>query len=363
MVSPLFVAAADLHFDEFGVWKHRGIVVDAAHALAQVVDYCLEHAAAPLWLLGDLMNRSTPRQTAVKEILDQFDRLQHGGVPTRYVLGDHDGRQDWPNLHPWPKHMDGLCEPVGPFLSYGLDYAARGKLQALLRDIPQEAQILFTHQKWEEFVSRSGQAKLTDVPPHVRYVVTGDFHDQVWGEFGTGQHVWSPGSTHATSVADDKPRYFLVGWEQDGALVCEFIPLVSRPIIRVRAEDSAALAFIVGPGIDGELEQIAKKRLPELISKPIVDVEYATNIPHAYEQIMRMADRCHVFPRPRSPRRWAYGAQAQSRQPALSIEEAVARLAYPGTPGHDWTLRLLRASDRQVEWRAIVEEHRSPSCS
>lgn len=359
MVKLLFVAAADLHFDEHGAWKYKGITGDAAFAMSQVVDYCLDNGPEALWLLGDLLNRPMPRQSAVKEILDQFDRLRGGGIPTRYILGDHDGRQDWPSLHPWPKHMDGLVQPAGSFLAYGLDYMPRGKLQAALRDIPQEAQVLMTHQKWEEFVSKSGQAKLTEVPLHVPYVFTGDFHDQVWGEFADGQYVWSPGSTHATSVADDKPRHVVAAYEADGVLDCEFVPLRSRPIHRLRVASGDDLARLVGHDIEEILAQAGRLAVPDHIRRPIVDVEYFTDIPHAHEQLSSLADRAFVFPRPRDRERAARREDAGLRKPALSIEEAVARLAAPGSPGRDWTLRLLHAKDRRAEWLAIVAEQKT----
>jgi DNA repair exonuclease SbcCD nuclease subunit len=356
MSNLFFVATADLHFDEQGSWKYRGITGDAEFALAQVVDYCLDHGPEALWLLGDIVNRPMPRQSAIKEIYGQFDRLQAGGIPTRYILGDHDGRQDWPDLHPWPRHMDGLCATIGPFQAYGLDYLPKGKLQAALRDAPPWADILMTHQKWAEFVHASAQGKLADVPDHFRYIITGDYHDQVCAEIETGQQVWSPGSTIATSVADHTPRLFIVGRQSGDTLHCEFHPLRSRPIHRVRIETDEELAVTVTEWIKLVLGMADRLQLPDQLRRPIVDVEYYTDIPSAYERLRTIADRCHLFLRPRDRARQARQSEARRARAALSVEEAVGRLARPGTPGHDWTLRLLAAQDKRAEWRAIVAE-------
>jgi DNA repair exonuclease SbcCD nuclease subunit len=355
MVTPLFVAAADLHFDEQGPWKHRGIVGDAAFGLSQVVDYCLDHGPDFLILLGDLVNRPLPRQPAVKCLIDQLNRVRSGTIPVRYVLGDHDGRQDWPALHIWPVRVDGRCFPVGPFTGYGLDFLTRGHLQSALAGIPAEAQILFTHQKWEEFVKKSGHARLTEVPAQIRYVITGDYHDSVWADLDGGQQVWSPGSIIATSVADDRPRRFLVGYERGGKLACEFVALRSRPIHRLGAGTADDIARIVEQKIDTIVADCHALELPPEIDKPIVDVEYFTDIPHAYARLMAAADRCFLFLRPRDRARQRRAAAAPSRI-VPAAREAVSLLAGPDTPGHDWTLRLLDAADLKTEWAAIVAE-------
>jgi hypothetical protein len=357
MVKPLFVAAADLHFDEHGPWRYKGIVGDAAYGLSQVVDYCIEQRPAGLWLLGDLMNRPTPRMQAVREFCDQMDRCREAQVPVYYVLGDHDGRQDWPGLHPWPGHTDLLIIPVGHLRAVGLDYMSAGALQKTLSTIPAHARLLFTHQKWAEFVGRSAQGKFSDVPPHVRYIVTGDYHVHAWAELDDGRLVWSPGSLTATSVADDSPRTFLVGYDGSGeTLECEFMPIKSRLIRRVRVESADEAAHLAGPGIESILADVEALRLPAQVSKPIVDVEYFTDIPGIYELLEPLSRHCFFFPRPRDRARMRKVEIGARQGSVISLEEAIGRLAAPGTSGHDWTLRLLSAGDREAEWRAIAEE-------
>jgi hypothetical protein len=138
-------------------------------------------------------------------------------------------------------------------------------------------------------------------------------------------------------------------------LECEFVPLRSRPIHRLHAADSAGLAAALEWAAAAEAEA-AGLDLPGPIRRPIVEVEYFTDIPDAYARIMTLADRCFVFPRPRDRERSRRRAAAGRTQPALTLEAAVARLAAPGTPGHDWTLRLLDAKDKRAEWLAIVAE-------
>jgi hypothetical protein len=216
--------------------------------------------------------------------------------------------------------------------------------------------VLFTHQKWAEFVGKSGQACLSEVPWHVRWVVTGDYHERRWGELDDGRQVWSPGSTHATSIADSSPRCFLAGHDRAGVLECEFVPLKSRPIFRLRADTDAALADVVGPSFDTCLDVIASSDLPAPVRRPIVEVQYADDIPDAYLRLQAIADRCYLFPRPRDRARRERPDAAT--RPRVEIEDAVAHLSQPGTPGHDWTLRLLAADDRRAEWLAISDEVR-----
>jgi hypothetical protein len=357
MVKPLFVAAADLHFDEHGPWRYKGIIGDAAYGLSQVVDYCIAQRPAGLWLLGDLMNRPTPRTQAVREFYDQMDRCREAQVPVYYVLGDHDGRQDWPGLHPWPVRADGEEVHVGKLLGMGLSYLPAGALQAALVTIPEGIQIFFTHQKWAEFVGHSAQGKLTQVPDYVPYIVTGDYHKQVEGELDDGRRVWSPGSLTATSVADDNPRMFLVGYSgPNNSLECEFVPIKSRLIRRVRVESADEAAHLVGPGIESILADVEALCLPVQVSKPIVDVEYFTDIPGIYELLEPLSRHCFFFPRPRDRARTRKAEIGARQGSVISLEEAIGRLAAPGTPGYDWTLRLLSAGDREIEWRAIAEE-------
>jgi hypothetical protein len=357
MVTPLFAAAADLHFDASGSWRHRGIVGDAEFGLSQVVDFCLDRRPGVLLLLGDLFHRPTPQQAAVRAFSDQVERLR-GIVEVRYVLGDHDGGQDWPALRGWAEHVDRQAFEVGNsrLVAYGLDYRSRGSLQLSLAAVPPIASLLVTHQKVDAFVGKDAQMSLADdLPAHVRYVLAGDYHEYVWGETDAGQQVWSPGSTHATTVDQDSPRGFIVGSLSGDDLTCERAIIRSRRIVRVTLGTAEALDRFLGADMASIMAEADAAPVPDAIRRPIVDVRYYTDLPHAYGRLAAFGDDVHLFLRPVDRAREDRRVRAPAR-PMRGVAEAVAQLAGPGTPGRDWTMRLLRARDRGVEWRAIVEE-------
>jgi hypothetical protein len=357
MVTPLFATAADLHFDASGSWRHRGIVGDAEFGLSQVVDFCLDSRPGMLLLLGDLFHRPTPQQAAVKAFSDQIERLRDV-VDVGYVLGDHDGGQDWPALRGWAEHLDGRTFEVGGhrLVGYGLDYRSRGALQSDLAAVPANVSLLATHQKVDAFVGKGAHMALADdLPAHVRYVLAGDYHEYVWGETDAGQQVWSPGSTHATTVDQDSPRSFIVGSLSGDDLMCERISLRSRRIVRVTLATVEELDQFLVAEMAVIVAEAAFATVPEPVRRPIVDVRYYTDLPHAYERLSAIVDDVHLFLRPVDRAREARRFKAPAR-PARGMADAVAQLAVPGTPGHDWTMRLLLARDRGAEWRAIAEE-------
>jgi hypothetical protein len=94
--------------------------------------------------------------------------------------------------------------------------------------------------------------------------------------------------------------------------------------------------------------------LPEALARPIVDVQYYTDVPGAFERLRAREGLVHLFLRPRDRQRVVRRGQAAVVD--LTVAEAVGRLAAAGTPGFDWTMRLLQAPDRAAEWKAIVKE-------
>jgi hypothetical protein len=356
--SPSVVFAADLHFDETGAWKYRGIVGDAQHSFVQMVDFCCNSHAKVLALGGDILDKPTPRPETIKFLRDQFDRLRAAEVEVIYILGQHDGRQDWPSIHPGPVHLHGLAFDVDDFAIYGLDYMRPADFMAAYAapPVPERGAFLLCHQVWREFMGNVREAELEMAKlPFAMNLLTGDYHvNRVIGYTaldGSMANAFSPGSTHIRDVAEEEQKMFFTFYRGGrGECVCERVVLDTRPVRRYQVRtDEEAEAFLarVDLPLDGEG-----------VRRAVIDVAYYDDIDGLAARLEHdLGERCHLFLRRRSRRRDERVPSAEARRAVADrgLAGTVALVCEPG-PVRDSSERLLEAADPRIELEAMRNE-------
>jgi hypothetical protein len=357
--SPDLVFTADLHFDETGAWRYKGIVGDAQHAFDQVVAFCCAQQVPLLALGGDILDKPSPRPETVKYLRRQFDLLAHHRVQVVYILGQHDGRQDWPSIHPDPIHLHGRRVTVGCVTLHGFDYLRPEAFRKAYTALEHEpVDFVVCHQVWKEFMGNTKPAELALADlPFALPLLTGDYHVHTQIGYqardGTRSVAYSPGSTHMRDVAEDPEKRFYAFHQTDAYdYRVESIPLDTRHAIRVKLTTPAALEKFLAEDI---------KVLPlggQGIERMIVDVTYYDDLDDAPRRLAAaLEDRCYLFLKPRRRRRDEQPAAAgQRRQAALGGLPGIVSLACEPGPVRDSVLRLLEAPDQHLELAAMKAE-------
>lgn len=356
--TPSIVFTADLHFDETGAWKYRGITGDAQHSFLQIVEYCCEHQVSVLALGGDILDKPSPRPETIKFLRDQFDRLQAGNVQVIYILGQHDGRQDWPSIHPAPIHLHGMAFDVDDFTVYGLDYMRPAEFMTAYTGLPsQPGAFLMCHQVWHEFMGNVRQAELEMVKlPFALNLLTGDYHVHQTTTYtalnGSSGFVYSPGSTHVRDVAEEETkRFFAIYRGKPDPHYYESVELDTRPIRRYQ---------LTSPAVAEEfLERLDKLPLDgEGVKRTVIDIAYYDDIAGLGGKLAKLLEeRCHLFLRHKSRRQEERAPSAVARRNVADrgLAGAVGLVCDPG-PVQDSAIRLLEAVDPRIELEALRAE-------
>jgi hypothetical protein len=355
---PAIVFAADLHFDETGAWKYRGITGDAQYSFKQIVSFCCERQAKVLALGGDILDKPNPRPETIKFLRDQFDILQAAGVTVLYILGQHDGRQDWPSIHPDPIHLHGQVFDLEEFSICGLDYMRPAEFMAMYaghRDLRES--FLMCHQVWHEFMGNVRQAELSmEQLPFAMDLLTGDYHVHQTLNYtaldGSTATAFSPGSTHIRDVAEEETkRFFAVYGGKDVRCVYESIQLDTRPVRRYQITSPAAAEKFLASLDELPLDGTDTKRA-------VIDIAYYDDIEGLGAALAKaLEERCHLFLRTKNRRRDERAPSVLARRSVADrgLAGAVDLVCEPG-PVRDSSVRLLEAIDPRIELEAMRAE-------
>ena len=356
--SPSIVFTADLHFDETGAWKYRGITGDSHHSFRQIVNFCCEQKAGVLALGGDILDKPNPKPETVKFLCEQFDKLQGCEVQVVYIFGQHDGRQDWPSIHPWPIHLHGQVFDVDDLIICGLDYMRPAEFMATYARLQSHAgNFLLCHQVWQEYMGNVREAELSMARlPFAMDLMTGDYHvhhtrryDAMDGSVGTS---FSPGSTHVRDVAEEEHKWFYVFYRGNPSrYFWNDVKLKTRPVQRYKLAT-----------VDDADKFLAKlNELPldgEGIKRAVIDVSYYDDIDGLGAELARLLEgRCHLFLRRKSRRQDERAPSADARRTVADrgLAGAVGLVCDPG-PVLDSSVRLLEAADPRIELEAMRAE-------
>ena len=183
MRKPIGAVAADLHLSKCAWVKHPGLEGDSYYSFEQISDYCIKENISPLLLAGDVLDKTRPDATTIAKTNSIITKLRNAAIEIYYVQGQHelDRVQPWLSaISTWPQHIHRSSHKLmscGLYV-YGFDWTPADAVQAEFETIPSNTDILISHQVWLDLMGPhigGAECKFADVP-HVRALITGDFH-------------------------------------------------------------------------------------------------------------------------------------------------------------------------------------------
>jgi hypothetical protein len=315
-----------------------------------------------LILAGDLFHKKMVDPETLGACFDQMEKMRRAEIPVLYISGQHEFNpfRTWMSCNTWPMHIHKELVEINGLTLYGLDFTHRDTCKVELQEVPEDAELLVAHQVWLERMGEKAmpEAAFADVP-HVRYIVTGDFHghrtDPYINKNGKDITVASPGSTYMRTLDEDSNKFFYsLKRNKDGSIYFASRRLDTRPVFRV--------AIATTPQLEDVMEQLAEKKVTvndERIAKPILHVKYFDNVPGVLERMTAFAkDRMHLFLRPEdSPDEEVELVDTQvtvDLRPGL--EEQLPKVATTDTPEFNTTLKLLRTNDPKAMLEQVKKE-------
>jgi hypothetical protein len=361
-VTPLFVFCADLHLED-GAWSTRpGIYGDAYYSFQQIIDYCIEHRL-PLIMGGDILEKKQNLARPIAKLCAGLTRMQEENLDVFYIQGNHefDRHAPWLSIHPWPTHIHGVSFRVGPdagVLVHGLDWLPKGDIQEALKTVPENTDILITHQVWRDFMGDVGrtECELTDVH-HVQLVLAGDFHITKVVESVNAQgkpiRMLSPGSTAMQDMGEQPAKFFFVISEHNGKITFEAQQLKTRGTLSYVVKNAELLDDLCGGMLSKEIAALieyakANNYHPD-IHKPLARVKFDKRLPDAYLRLMTaVGDNAHMFCEAINDR--AVAKQSGTRDAAKNdLLSALADLVPETSAAYRLAAALLRAEDPTKE--------------
>jgi hypothetical protein len=333
-VRPYFVFCADVHLDD-GAWTTRpAIYGDSYYSFDQIVDYCIAHRL-PLVLGGDVLERKQNQARPIAKLCAALTRMATAQVPVYFIQGNHeyDRNAPWLSVHPWPIHIHKNSFEAGGYHVYGLDWLPKGEIQTAFEEVPDDVDILVTHQVWKDFMGSLGrtECELTDVH-NVRIVLAGDFHVTKTVESVNAQgdsiRMLSPGSTAMQDMGETHEKFFFVIGEEDGDISFKPIPLKTRRAVHFVVKTVEELDDLCATDLARALEECARyaeeQSLPEHIKTPLVRVKFDKSVPDAYLRVVTtVGDAAHLFCEALPAR----GAAKQSQQKEFCKNDLFTALA------------------------------------
>lgn len=305
-MKPLFVFCADLHLED-GAWSTRpGIYGDAYYSFQQIIEYCIEHRL-PLILGGDILEKKQNLARPIAKLCAGLTQMQDEELEVFYIQGNHeyDRNAPWLSVHPWPIHIHNVLYNVRGAQVYGLDWLPRGEIQTALAAVPENTDILITHQVWKDFMGEIGrtECELTDVH-HVQTVLAGDFHVTKVAESTNAQgkpiKMLSPGSTAMQDMGEDSQKSFFVICEHEGQIVFSPEKLKTRGALTYVVKDADVLDDLCVGGFARDITALVSTAQTagyhSDVQKPLVKVKFDKRLPDAYLRITTaIGERAHLF--------------------------------------------------------------------
>ena len=361
-MTPMFVFCADLHLED-GAWSTRpGIYGDAYYSFQQIIDYCIEHRL-PLVMGGDILEKKQNLARPIAKLCAGLSRMQDENLDVFYIQGNHeyDRNAPWLSVHAWPTHIHQRTMLIGDARVYGLDWLPRGEIQEAFQQVPEDTNILITHQVWKDFMGTVGrtECELTDVH-HVQTVLAGDFHITKVAEGTNAQgkpiKMLSPGSTAMQDMGEDPHKSFFVICEHEGQIVFAPKKLKTRGALNYVVKDADLLDELCVGGFTRDISTLvfgaqAAGYHPD-VQKPLVKVKFDKSLPDAYLRVTTaIGDRAHLFCEALTEK--AAPKTTTSRNAARNdLVTATADLLGDATEAYKLAEALLNADDPTKEFDA-----------
>ncbi len=373
-MQPLFVFCADLHLED-GAWSSKSAIYgDAYYSFDQIIEYCIAHKL-PLILGGDILERKQNQARPISKLCRGLSRMQHAQLNVYYIQGNHeyDRNAPWLSVHPWPIHLHDAGVMFGDFSVWGLDWLPKGEIQEALKTrVPEDTDILITHQVWKDFMGNVGrtECELTDVH-HVQVVLSGDFHvtKVVEGVNAQGKPIrmLSPGSTSMQDMSEDVQKAFFVICENAGQIFFAPRPLNTRGAKTYVVKDIDTLDALCAGGFATDIAQMVSHAQdygyhPD-IHKPLVKVKFDKLLPDAFMRVTTaIGDSAHLFCEALADR--ASSRPEHTRDAVKNdLLTALADLLDGNVDAYNLAASLLRADDPNKEcesqFRTFVKEEQA----
>ncbi len=298
-MTPIAVITSDTHLAQRAWARYPDLAGDAYFSFSQVIDHCVAYNL-PLVLAGDVFDKTRPDPITIYETRKQLERLDFACLDLFYIQGQHelDRKQPWLSaIAEFPKHIHKKSVTLsrGPTI-FGIDWTSAAEIKKILKDVP-VVDILIMHQVWSDFMSIGGiavECSFSDIKKDIPMLITGDFHKHMHVAYNNLM-AYSPGSTCMQSITEPPDKAFYV---LNSDLTMESIPLKTRQCFRASLYTSADLDKFL---VDSSTLLCAKQLdISEEISKNIVYVKYAANIPNAYDRLTTAFTDVHLFLSPYS---------------------------------------------------------------
>jgi len=361
-LTPMFVFCADLHLED-GAWSTRpGIYGDAYYSFQQIIDYCIEHRL-PLVMGGDILEKKQNLARPIAKLCAGLSRMQDKNLDVFYIQGNHeyDRNAPWLSVHAWPTHIHKRTMLIGDARVYGLDWLPRGEIQEAFQQVPEDTDILITHQVWKDFMGTVGrtECELTDVH-HVQTVLAGDFHITKVAEGTNAQgkpiRMLSPGSTAMQDMGEDPHKSFFVICKHDGQIVFGPKKLKTRGALNYVVKDADLLDELCVGGFTRDISALVSGAQAAVyhpdVQKPLVKVKFDKSLPDAYLRVTTaIGDRAHLFCEALTEK--AAPKTTTSRNAARNdLVTATADLLGDATEAYKLAEALLNADDPAKEFDA-----------
>jgi DNA repair exonuclease SbcCD nuclease subunit len=307
--KPAVIVCSDTHLSGESAWSRRPqINGDDLASFRYIVNYAITKGAYQLIIAGDVFDKRRPGSKAVAAIAGEFDKLFQEDVKVYFNQGQHDlSDPPWPTIHHHPEHIHEWQFELGYDdcfkIAYGLDWQGRADFQESLKQIPDDVQVLITHQVYENFMGSmiSCEGSFSDIPGHIELLITGDYHktvDKVYhNRDGNEMRVLSPGSTHMRAIDEPPDKYFFA-INSDGSITRHTIP--TRKFIEYREamndEELQKIIVALEPDIESMIMDAEEAQFEASMLKPLVRVRYSVDIENAHSRLKKTVDdKAHLF--------------------------------------------------------------------
>lgn len=286
----MFVFAGDLHLAPNAWASLPQVGGDAYRSYEQIVDYCCNTPLCHALVLGGDVFDAQPPSDAVEVFLRGLAKLKAKKIDVYAIQGQH-GRSrvlPWTSIDPYVTDLD--CTVVrfeSGVVMAGFDNLPPVELQEKLKALPPDVNILVLHQMCRGTVPEIAGYQNWDldpewVPPTVRLVLLGDFHEPWVKVRGSTLFIYS-GSICMQSISEPPEKSFLTV----NNFEVQRVPLATRPF--------CMLQILAAEQMEANLKVVA-----ELVPDSLCCVKFDPRIENA-EALLRAANPAiHFLLRPLS---------------------------------------------------------------